>query len=265
MKTINLITHERVQVRLFPDNQPHVVISDVNPGDKLRVVCPIRSSLEMVQLLLVKNAIKHAGASISSLVIPYLMGARYDRIMQPGDSFDLEVVADLINGLECDSVNLFDVHSPVATALIRNSHNHNNSLLVKAYDQDNAVLIVPDKGAVPKAQEYAKWNPRISLLVYCEKERDADGRVSLKVIQPERCTGRNCVIIDDICDGGATFLAIADQIHPENLTLIVSHGIFSKGFRRLRDKFDNIITSDSYTLHDPHQVRTIHLGEIDSL
>lgn len=74
------------------------------------------------------------------------------------------------------------------------------------------------------------------------------------------------MIIDDICDGGATFLAIAGQVKPAHLTLIVTHGIFSKGLDALAEKFDSIITSDSYGKiydsalvqtfpfnHDPHQ------------
>ena len=54
------------------------------------------------------------------------------------------------------------------------------------------------------------------------------------------------MIIDDICDGGATFLAIAEQIKPKHMTLIVTHGVFSKGFAVLEKKFDEIIVSDSY-------------------
>lgn len=261
MKTINLTTGERVKTLLFPDNQPHVVINDIQPGDDVRVVCPLRSSLELVQLLLVVNAVRHAQAVPCELVVPYLMGARYDRIINPGDSFDLEVVAQCINSLGFSSVNLFDVHSGVATSLIHNSRSHNNSRLVKAYNQLDAVLIVPDKGAVSKAAEYQEWNPLLSDKVFCDKIRDtATGRVSLVVQNPEICTGRNCVIIDDICDGGATFLAIAEQIEPAHLTLIVSHGIFSKGFHALKEKFDEIITTDSFWHHAADKVTTIKLG-----
>ena len=121
MKTISSIKPERFRQILFPDNQPHIVIDDVLPGDQIRVVHPIRSSLELVQLLLICNAIKHAGATPIELVIPYLMGARYDRIINPGDSFDVEVVADCINMLGFQHVHLFDAHSPVATKLIKNS------------------------------------------------------------------------------------------------------------------------------------------------
>lgn len=261
MKTVNLLTGERIKTILFPDNQPHVVISNIQPGDKVRVVCSIRSPLELVQLMLVVNAVRHAKAEPFELVVPYLMGARYDRIINPGDSFDLEVVAQCVNSLGFSLVNLFDVHSSVATSLIYNSRSHNNSRLVKAYNQLDAVLIVPDKGAIGKAAEYQDWNPNLSERVFCDKVRDtSNGRVSLVVQNPEVCEGRNCVIIDDICDGGATFLAIAEQIKPAHLTLIVSHGIFSKGFHALKEKFNEIITTDSFWHHAEDKVTTIKLG-----
>jgi ribose-phosphate pyrophosphokinase len=261
MKTINLITGERVKKILFPDNQPHVVLTDIEEVEDVRVVANIRSSLELVQLMMTVSAIRGLGANQVELVIPYLMGARYDRIINKGDSFDLKVVADVINSLGFSSVHLFDVHSPVATELIHNSKSHNNSLLVKSYDHPDAVLIVPDKGAVQKARDYPVWNHNLSSVAFCEKERDLEtGRVSLKVISPEVCEGRNCVIIDDICDGGATFMAIADQIKPKHLTLIVSHGIFSKGFRSLEEKFDQIITSDSFWTHSSNKLKTIPLN-----
>src|SRR6266436_4439963 len=56
------------------------------------------------------------------------------------------------------------------------------------------------------------------------------------------------LIVDDICDGGGTFIGLAELIHGINpgmeLSLYVSHGIFSKGFVELDKQFVNIFTSD---------------------
>lgn len=243
---------------LFPDQQPHVQvstdsISEVYAPDGIEVIAPIRNSQEIMNLLLLSNALDHMFVKKASLVIPYLMGARSDRVMQPGDSFDLEVMAELINSCNFERVNLFDAHSDVATALIKRSKNHNNSRLVKTYDKDDAVLIVPDAGAVKKVSKYLEWNPKIKHVVNCIKERDlADkGKITLSALAPMYCQDRHCVIIDDLCDGGGTFNMIAEDIKkqgytPKSMTLIVSHGIFSKGFDKLAENFDEIITSDSY-------------------
>ena len=247
MKIINLNTTEGIQFTLFPDNQPHVNIQGVKDGDDVKVICSITDSVKMMQLLQTANALDNLFAKKKILVIPYLMAARFDRLMQYGDSIDLKVVANLINSCGFERVFLFDVHSDVATMLINNAVNITNQQLVEQYKEPDALLICPDAGAAKKIGKYFDWNKNLKDIVYCSKNRDlATGKLTLEVLEPELCANRNCVIIDDICDGGATFLAIAEKIKPKHLTLIVTHGIFSKGFAALEEKFNEIIVSDSY-------------------
>lgn len=246
-KTINLNKAQHIKRFVFPDQQPHVVLQGVNEGDEVTVVCSITDSSMLLQLLQTANAIDHVKAQKKKLIIPYLMGARYDRLMVIGDSFDLQVIAGLINGMEFEQVYLYDVHSEVSLELILNAVNITNENLVKAYIKDNAILICPDKGAAKKIKCYADWNQNLTDTIYCNKSRDlTNGKISLQVMEAEKCYKRNCVIIDDLCDGGGTFLAIAQQIQPAHLTLIVTHGVFSKGFTELEKVFDEIIVSGSY-------------------
>jgi ribose-phosphate pyrophosphokinase len=247
MKIINLNTAHGIQLVMFPDRQPHVNIQGIEEGDAVKVICSLTSSDKVLQLLQTANALDNLFAKKKVLVIPYLMAARFDRLMQHGDSIDLKVIAQLINSCGFEKVFLFDVHSDVATMLINNTVNITNQQMVQQYQQPNAVLICPDAGAAKKVSKYFDWNSNIKDIVYCSKNRNlATGKLTLEVLEPEECTNRNCVIIDDICDGGATFLAIAEKIKPAHLTLIVSHGIFSKGFTALEEKFNEIIVSDSY-------------------
>lgn len=259
MITINLNTGSGVKLTLFPDNQPHVNVGDIREGEAVQVICSLTDSLKLVQLLQVANALDNAFAQKKILVIPYLMAARYDRLMLPGDSIDIKVIADMINYCGFEKVVLFDPHSEVAALLINNAFVINNKIMVEQYQPDNAVLICPDAGAAKKTGQYASWNSKLTNIVYCNKKRNlANGQLELEVLNPELCNNRNCVIIDDICDGGATFLAIAAQIKPAHLTLIVTHGIFSKGLDALTEKFDSIITSDSYgRTYDRTLVQTV--------
>lgn len=247
MKTINLNKDQHIKRFVFPDNQPHIILQDINEGDEVNVICSITGSNILLQLLETANAVDHVKAQKKKLIIPYLMGARYDRLMVTGDSFDLEVIAGLINGIEFEKVYLYDVHSEVSLDLIHNAVNITNENLVKAYKKDKAMMICPDKGAAKKIKRYSDWNDNLTDTVYCNKSRDlTNGKINLQVVEPEECNNRNCVIIDDLCDGGGTFLAIAQQIQPAHLTLIVTHGIFSKGFTELEKVFDEIMVSDSY-------------------
>lgn len=264
---------------MFPDNQPNLtvdtsLVTATSAKDGVRVVARLRSSVDVMNLLQLSNALDHMFIEKTELVIPYLLGARSDRVMVPGGPVFLEVIAELINQCNFKVVNLFDPHSDVAPALIKHSKSHNNSKLVQAYNKEDAVLIVPDAGAAKKVKNYVAWNKNIKEIVYCSKDRNlTTGEITLKVPNTVSalCANRNCVIIDDICDGGATFIGIAKQIKdysadckdgsavpPKSMTLIVSHGIFSKGFVELHKYFDSIITSDSFaTGYDSNKVTVV--------
>jgi len=259
MKTINLNSGEGVTITIFPDLQPHINIQNINEGNEVKVICSITDTSKLLQLLETSNALDNLFAKKKVLVIPYLMAARYDRLMQQGDSIDLKVVADLVNSCSFEKVYLYDVHSEVSLLLIKNAIGITNENLVKAYDKSDAVLICPDAGASKKVGKYFGWNSNIKEIVYCSKNRElSTGKLTLEILEPQECSNRNCVIIDDICDGGGTFLAIAEKIQPAHLTLIVTHGIFSKGFDTLHKYFQQIIVSDSlYKTYDSPIVKTL--------
>jgi ribose-phosphate pyrophosphokinase len=259
MKTINLNTGSGATLTLFPDNQPHINVGDIQEAEPVRVICSLTDSVKLLQLLQVSNALDNCFAQKKILVIPYLMAARYDRLMVKGDSIDIKVVADMINYCGFEKVILFDPHSEIAALLIHHAVVLTNKIMVEQYNREQAMVICPDAGAAKKVEHYFSWNSHLTDIVYCNKKRNVStGHLVLEVLNPELCTNRNCVIIDDLCDGGATFLAIAEQIKPAHLTLIVTHGIFSKGLAALSQKFNQIIVSNSYSkVYDSPIVQTI--------
>lgn len=254
VRTINMDTGFGYRKITFPDSQPHIVLEkDQYSNIASRVVCSLTSPGKIVELLMIHEACLGANQPIWSLHIPYLMGARYDRRINEGDSFDLKVIADMINSMEIGEVHLYDPHSNVSENLIKNSVIHGNEFLVKSYDLPDSVLIVPDAGAAKKAEKYPIWNSKITSVVQCLKKRDLEtGKVlGVEIFGGEKCAGKNAVIIDDLCDGGRTFTEIIWELRnqgwiPDFTTLIVTHGIFSKGFADLSKCFDHIITSNSY-------------------
>jgi ribose-phosphate pyrophosphokinase len=264
-RIINLNEQRNIEYTLFPDNADHVNVT-VREGEDVIVICSITRAQKMMQLMLTANAITHAFGKKKILYIPYLMGARYDRIMKDGDSFDLEVIANMINSMGFEKVILLDPHSDVACALIKNSVAINNKFLVEQYQEERGVLIIPDAGAAKKVSKYLQWSAFIQDVVFCAKERDlATGSLVIKVLNPEKCEGRNCVIIDDLCDAGGTFLGIASQIKPQHLTLMVTHGLFSKGVNVLSESFQRIITTNSTQRHDAGQYGIMDVTKADEL
>lgn len=259
MKTINLRTESGVKITRFPDKQPHVQVIGIEEHDSVRVICSLNSPSAVLELLMCSNALDNIGCKKLNLVILYLLGARYDRIMNYGDSLDLKVIADIINMCNFESVAIFDPHNPGKTLdMIKNSFSY-SSLDTTKYPK-GFVAIVPDKGAAERAGDFGD---SCGDIVYCDKIRDANGKITLKVISPEKCENKFCVIFDDLCDGGMTFVKISEQINPSELHLYVSHAIFSHGLEDLRRHFTSVKTTNSYadwTENDFLKVRDITNG-----
>ncbi len=103
------------------------------------------------------------------------------------------------------------------------------------------IILLPDEGASTRYPEGFRWP-----VLQCSKIRDAEtGKLSgFEVPSAEEFGKRPILIVDDICDGGGTFLGIAAKIPESNpLFLYVSHGIFSKGREALDLAFMKIFTA----------------------
>lgn len=112
----------------------------------------IKSSDDIMKLLMATDALKRSGVKEIYLFMPYLPYARQDRQMIKGEPLSLKVFADLLNSQNYSKVNLYDVHSEVALALINNSAvttNHNLVSHVLENEKDY-YIVSPDAGAYKK-------------------------------------------------------------------------------------------------------------------
>ena len=100
----------------------------------------------------------------------------------------------------------------------------------------------------------------------CGKRRNVTtGELSGFTVPIEDLKNRPCLIVDDICDGGGTFLGLGSELKKKNageLFLAVSHGIFSKGFDQLSDIYTQLFTTDSIQTLDDPRVHQIDLNKI---
>lgn len=192
-----------------------------------------------------------------SLFMPYVPYARQDRSMQRNDAFSLKVFANLLNSLNLDKVVVVDAHSTVSCALINNVVEIEQHQLIgvspvlhcllKGY-----VLVSPDAGSLKKIGKVAELI-KPSGNVVMGKERDVTtGQLSNPRIidcDLESLDGRKCLIVDDLCDGGGTFIGAASvlkQAGASQVDLFVTHGIFSRGSSALLiNGIDHIFTTNS--------------------
>ena len=112
------------------------------------------------------------------------------------------------------------------------------------FDSD-PVVVIPDAGATKKAYTWLDGRR----VVQASKRRDpATGKLSGFSVpdvdsEGNSIAGRPCIIVDDICDGGGTFLGLAAELQAAGagpLTLAVTHGLFTKGTEVLTESFSTI-------------------------
>lgn len=249
-----------VQVRLVQKE-----IEELRIADEIRVVARITNG-DIIELALLTDAIQHNlhFPTPMTLVLPYLPYSRADRRFMEGDCFGLKVFGDMINNLRYNQVVTIDAHSKVAKKAIHNLVDIDPfpliskivdidpfPLISKVIGKSNPVILFPDKGAISR-YHFADYK-----VLNCEKDRDPKTGKLLGFIVPKKeefGDAKSVLIVDDICDGGGTFIGIADKLFQLRdweipLYLYVTHGIFSKGFEELNSRFRKIFTSDSYNFH----------------
>lgn len=187
------------------------------------------------------------------LIYPYLPYARQDRDMVVSEPFSLKIFCEFLNAQGFPSVTVYDPHSDVGPALIKNCKVIPQEVIARsiiparALVDPNVIFVSPDAGAYKKVAKLIEDSSRIAVGT---KRRDAKGNITdTEILYHGPIAGRECVIVDDICDGGATFTALAKILKEEgaiSVWLYVTHGIFSKGFLELSKHIDHIFTTNSF-------------------
>lgn len=233
----------------FPGGEWHLKDNgNTYVGDEAAVVTGTDPN-DYVKLMLWQNACKN----YPRIVIPYLPAARADK----GSPRGADVYANLIP--EYQKLVVFDAHSKYMVDHLKATRGDNvlnvpaSEALPKNEYGDISFdgVIAPDEGAVERASDVAsRWSVP---LYQATKKRDFNTGKLLEFNPPENLPKMGkFLVVDDICDGGGTFIGLARAIKggdwtnsSRRLYLYVSHGIFSRGLGELRIYYDKILTTDS--------------------
>lgn len=225
----------KVEKLKFNDGSIRVTVTNL-PNTKdyrtLNVEVFIESGDDLLVLSQIKDIVTRKYANIRCVIkvlsTPY---TRYDRVMfeDRSDGFGAKCFATLLNSLEFDSVIFLDSHSEVMTNLVKNSFSLEQEVLVLDTIEhlDCYNIIAPDKGSLKKIN-----NPNLIF----EKVRNPEtGKISgVELVQTINIKPSNkYIILDDICEGGRTFIEVANSFfknevsNKAKLELYITHGIFS--------------------------------------
>ncbi|MNK99822.1 Ribose-phosphate pyrophosphokinase [compost metagenome] len=252
----------------FSGGEPHIKIApDFDANKKVTITHRLNSFNDLGLLCVTVDALRRMDVKIIDLFIPYFPAARQDRVMIPGEPLSVKVYADIINAMQLNKVFVFDAHSEVTPALLNNSTVIPNYTFIKEVLNrigENVKLISPDGGALKKIYKVSEFLGGVEV-VECSKSRDVKtGKLSGFKVYNEDLQGTDCLIVDDICDGGGTFVGLAEELKKKNagkLYLAVSHGIFNKGFEVL-NCFDGIFTTNSFKDFEGESVQVIGLDQL---
>lgn len=248
-------------IKQYPDGSP--LVRNANHGKSTtapeQLILRPKTFESFVTGMFIADAYAERGQKIQNLVLPYTPGSRQDRINPDGDFlFTAKSVARMINERGFDRVLVLDPHSNVSPALIDRCEIFPMADVLRNFNAGFDAVIAPDAGAGHRALEAAQIIDNLPV-VQGTKIRDVvTGKLSGFDVKVER--GKHYLVFDDICDGGGTFVGLAEKITEQGATaqLFVTHGIFSKGVEALNKHYTHITTTDS-TLFDKHGVEEIQV------
>jgi len=251
----------------FPDGMPHVkFIEPLRERGNYRLKCRIVSGDDLIRVACAINVLRHNRYKVH-LEIMYLMGGRMDVRNSEYEPYTLKAICDIINGFDIESVSVFCPHSQATADLLHKYErmfdddgsfffqmgvNRCMDRLIPStesgVDFEGISLVFPDAGAAKrfgKMPFVGSWVN--SNIVVMDKDRDRSTGKILGMKIAEGVVKRVCVIVDDLCDGGATFKGCGEILKErgaEFVGLVVAHGIFSKGLP-IRN-VDYVFTSNSF-------------------
>jgi len=249
-----------VTVSRFKDGESHIQIGDQSMRGKnafvIQSVCrPVNDNL--MDLLIMIDALKRASASRITAVIPYYGYARQDKKVNPREPITAKLVADLLETAGVSRVMAMDLHSASIQGFFNIPVDHLTSLptAVKYFEKheiggDGTVIISPDVGGVARARKVAE---RVgSPLAIISKRRLKANEVEVFEIIGS-VAGKKCLMIDDMVDTAGTLIKGAEMLKKagaKSVSAYCTHGILSEpAVENLRtSQIEELIITDTIPL-----------------
>jgi len=231
-------------LNFLQSNKTTLSFEDIK-NSEVEIVSRFNNFIDLEFILAATQSLRELGCEDISLRIPSLFSARCDRkFVEGGNSYLKDITAPILNLQNYSSVTVVDVHNfKQAKRRIHNLVNESKlEYLVKEAlaelkgdvgDRSNFVdkkcyIISPDKGAKPRTEVVQStligWKTEV---VQCDKVRDmATSKIIGLDVPKQDFEGLDCVIVDDICSRGGTFVEITKILKQKNcgkVYLIVAH------------------------------------------
>ena len=249
------IVRPNFEVMQFPGGEQYIKNHDTTEYVEHFAIVRGADANDLVLAAMWRMMVNYQSHAPTHLFVPYIPGARDDR----GATLGAVAYTTLIQGVYASSVTYVDIHSEDALGylthsvdakplrlqdIVSNAVAGRSELRPGPYD----AVIAPDKGAVSRAKLVGD---RLGVrTLFATKERDPEtGKLSNFAFDVSQVSAHGrYLVVDDICDGGGTFMGLASVLkrNRENLDLWVTHGVFSGNAGQLVEAYGNVFTTDSH-------------------
>ena len=230
-----------ININHFPDGTI-LLKHDISRNRPHMIYWSFENNEELFALICITKHLRELKEDNIRLVMPYIPNARQDRVKNNEDTFTLKYFCEIINSLEFRSVMVLDAHSNVSLALLDRVFslpidNYIRKTLTNIVYQEaggcmqedrdeaykNLITFFPDEGAMKRYSSMLQFPYAFGI-----KDRDwKSGEIKgLKLINSEIVSGKNILIIDDICSKGGTFYHSAKALKEAgaaNIYLYTTH------------------------------------------
>ena len=230
----------------FSDGEISVNMNETVRGCDVFVVQSTNSPVNdnLMELLILIDALRRASAGRITAVIPYYGYARQDRKAKSRDPITAKLVADILTAAGADRVLTMDLHASQIQGYFNIPVDHllGSPILAKSFvdkgfsDQEDVVVVSPDLGSVTRARKFAdKLNAPIAII---DKRRPKANVSEIMNIIGD-IDGKRCILIDDMIDTAGTIANAANalkELGAKNVYACCTHGVLSgPAFERINN------------------------------
>jgi ribose-phosphate pyrophosphokinase len=245
----------RSEVKTFADQEIFVRIDENVRGEDVFVIqsTSYPANDNLMQLLIMMDALRRASARRITAVIPYFGYARQDRKTDGRTPISAKLVANLISASGADRVLTVDLHAGQIQGFfdIPTDNLFGGPVMIddikERFGKDKIVMVSPDVGGVVRARALAnKLNADLAIV---DKRRPEAGKSEVMNIIGE-VKGARCIMLDDICDSGGTLANAAAALKEQgavSVSAYVTHGVLSGNAVQRIEKsvLDELVMTDT--------------------
>ncbi|MGX7349511.1 ribose-phosphate diphosphokinase [Dolosicoccus paucivorans] len=265
-----------LKIAHFSDGEIIVNIEESIRGDHVYVLqstsYPVSDNL--MELLIMIDALRRASAKTVNVVMPYYGYARQDRKARPREPITAKLVANMLQGAGADRVLALDLHAPQIQGFfdIPVDHLMGAPLLANYFIENNlygedVVVVSPDHGGVTRARSLAEFLKAPIAII--DKRRPKANVAEVMSIVGE-VEGKICIMIDDMIDTAGTIVQGAQALKDRGAKEVYAcctHAIFSGP---AKDRLENsaikkVIVTDSIQLSEdriPNNMESVSISKL---